>query len=195
MKKSFVIVMISVASLLITACGTRIHLYSRNDFLEKVNLIENSGFEIVNNMGSELPDGWIVLDNSNNNIFIDDQIAHSGSKSLKIKKPQSQINLTSDSFLVDPACSYYCRCFIKANQSSKEPVIFYFFTFDSGSKQVNRFSKRVYPTNDWTEVEITTDNMNMNSAFGRIVLSIPKESNINLWVDDMESYTICNTVP
>lgn len=192
MKKSMILFLFLIF-IIISGCGTRIHLYSRSEFLERVNLIENSGFEIAPNMGTELPEGWIVLNDYDNNIFIDDQIAHSGRKSLKIKKPNSKINLTSDSFNVDPSCSYYCRCFIKANKPGKDPVVLYFFTFDSGSNQVNRFSKRVYPSENWTEVEITTDEMNMNSAFGRVVLSIPQGSDINLWVDDMESYTICNT--
>ena len=177
--------------ILMSGCGTRIYLFSRDEFLEKVNLIENSGFEVMGNTGSELPDGWIVLDDSRNKIFVDNQVAHSGEKSLKIKTPEQKFNLTSDSFKIDPLCSYYCRSFIRANKPSKDPVIFYFFTFDKGSRQVNRFSKRVYLTEEWTEVEITTDNMDMDSVFGRIVLSIPNATDIDIWVDDVESYTIC----
>jgi len=174
-------------------CGTRIHLYTRDEFLQKVNLIENSGFEVVNNLGSELPEGWIVLDNYQNKVLIDDQVAHSGEKSLKIKKPDASINLTSDSFKVDPTCSYYSRCFIRANKTIDKPVVLYFITFDNGSKRINRFAKRVYPTSEWTMVEITTDTVDLGSAFGRVVLSIPQDSDINIWVDDFESYTICES--
>lgn len=190
MKK---MIMVALAALMLTACGTRIHLYSRNEFLEKVNLIENSGFEVLDRFGSELPEGWILLDNSPDQVIIDSQIAHSGSKSLKIKKPLTSIQLTSDSFNVDPTCSYYCRCFLKANKNTKEPVTFYFITFDHDSKRINRFSQRVFPTQEWSMVEINTDSLDLNSAFGRIVLSIPDDSDINIWVDDVESYTICNT--
>ncbi|MCF7919089.1 MAG: hypothetical protein K9N06_04155 [Candidatus Cloacimonetes bacterium] len=191
MAKFRLLVLLLALLFLLSGCGTHIYLFTRDEYLERVNLIENSGFEVVDNMGSELPAGWIILDDCRNKIFLDDQISHSGEKSLKIKKPEQQFKLTSDSFNVDPTCSYYCRCFIKANKTCKDPVVFYFFTFDRDSHQVNRFSKRIYPTDEWTEVEITTDNMNMNSVFGRIVLSIPSEADINIWVDDVESYTIC----
>jgi hypothetical protein len=177
--------------ILLSGCGTHIYLFTREEFLDKVNLMENSGFEVVNNAGSELPEGWIVLDDYRNKILVDSQIAHSGEKSLKIKMPGEKINLTSDSFNVNPSCSYYCRCFIRANKTSNDPVVFYFFTFDQDSHQVNRFSQRVYPSEEWTAVEITTDNMNMNSAFGRIVLSIPSKADLDIWIDDVESYTIC----
>ncbi len=185
-------VFIFLIAVLLSSCGTRIHLYTRDEFLQKVNLIENSGFEVVDNLGSELPEGWIVLDDCRNKVLIDNQVAHSGEKSLKIKKPEACINLTSDSFSIDPTCSYYSRCFIRANQATNKPVIFYFITFDEGSKRINRFAKRVYPTQEWTMVEITTDSVDLHSAFGRIVLSIPQESDINIWVDDVESYTICD---
>ena len=180
---------------LLSSCGTMIHLYTRDEFLQKVNLIENSGFEVVDNLGSELPEGWIVLDNYQNKILVDNQVAHSGQQSLKIKKPEASINLTSDSFKVDPTCSYYSRCFIRANKAIDKPVILYFITFNEGSKRINRFSKRVYPTQEWGMVEITTDSVDLGSAFGRVVLSIPQGSDIDIWVDDFESYTICDTNP
>jgi len=179
--------------LVLSSCGTGLHLYSRDEFLQKVNLIENSGFEIVDNLGSELPDGWILLDDYPNQILIDSQVAHSGEKSLKIKKPAESINLTSDSFGVDPTCSYYCRCFIKSNAMSDEPVVLYFVTFDKGSKRINRFAQRIYPTSEWQMVEINTDSIDFNSSFGRIVLSIPQKPDLNIWVDDVESYTICES--
>lgn len=181
--------------LLLCSCGTMIHLYTRDEFLQKVNLIENSGFEVVNNLGSELPEGWIVLDNYQNKVLVDNQVSHSGQQSLKIKEPDSSINLTSDSFKVDPTCSYYSRCFIRANKTLDKPVILYFITFNEGSKRINRFAKRVYPTEEWTMVEITTDSVDLGSAFGRVVLSVPPGSDIDLWVDDFESYTICDTNP
>ncbi len=188
MRSSVFIILIAF---LLSSCGTRIHLYTRDEFLQKVNLIENSGFEVVDNLGSELPEGWIVLDDYRNKVIIDNQVAHSGEKSLKIKKPDVSINLTSDSFNVNPMCSYYSRCFIRANQATDKPVIFYFITFDEVSKRINRFAKRIYPTKEWTMVEIITDSVDQNSVFGRIVLSIPQESDLNIWVDDVESYTIC----
>jgi len=179
--------------LLLSSCGTMIHLYTRDEFLQKVNLIENSGFEVVDNLGSELPEGWIVLDNYQNKVLVDNQVSHSGQQSLKIKEPDSSINLTSDSFKVDATCSYYSRCFIRANKALDKPVILYFITFNEGSKRINRFAKRVYPTEEWTMVEITTDSVDLGSAFGRVVLSIPQGSDIDIWVDDFESYTICET--
>lgn len=188
LKKLFLLIVICS---IIAGCGTRIQLYSRDDFLQKVNLIENSGFEILDQFGSELPAGWVLLDSQPNQVLIDNQIAHSGSKSLKFKRPEIPFQLTSDSFRVDPTCSYYCRCFIKANKKTDDPVVFYFITFDQGSKRINRFAKRVYPSQDWTMVEINTDNIDLNSAFGRIVLAIPQDTDINLWVDDVEGYTIC----
>lgn len=191
MRKSIVLLFVVIV-LFIAGCGTRIHLYSREEFLNKVNLIENSGFENADSQNDGLPEGWIVLNNYSSKVVIDNSISHSGEKSLKINKPDPNLKLTSDSFEVDPSCSYYCHCFIKTNSACTEPVMFYFFTFDNGSKQVNRYSKKVYPTSEWTEVEITTDNMHENAMFGRIVLTIPKESDINLWVDDMESFTICD---
>lgn len=191
MMKAFTWVLL-LFLIFLSACSTRIHLYSRQEFLERVNLIENSGFEITDDLGSEMPNGWLVLDNYQNMIFVDENISHTGNNSLKIKKPLQDINLTSDSFQVDPTCSYYCRCFIKATKRSKDPVVFYFFTFNQDSKQVNRFSKRIYPSPEWQEVDITTSRMNEDSAFGRIVLSIPQEADINIWIDDVESYTICD---
>jgi hypothetical protein len=173
------------------SCGTRIHLYTRDDFLQKVNLIENSGFEIIDELGSELPNGWVLIDHHPNQVLIDSQVSHSGERSLKIKKPLASINLTSDSFKVDPTCSYYSRCYIRANKNTQKPVVLFFITFDEGSKRINRFAKRVYPSQDWTLVEITTDNLDLNSAFGRVVLSIPQESDLDFWIDDVESYTIC----
>jgi hypothetical protein len=179
-------------ALLLTNCGTRIHLYNRDEFLQQVNLIENSGFEVIDSFGSELPEGWFLLETGLNQVLIDNQVAHSGSRSLKIKKPEADIQLTSDSFSVDPTCSYYSRCFIKANKIPKDPVVLYFFTFDNNSRRINRFAQRVYPNESWTLVEITTDVIDQGSAFGRIVLSIPQDSDISIWVDDVESYTICN---
>lgn len=192
MKKLGFIFSIALICCLISSCGTRIQLYSRDEFLQQVNLIENSGFEMLDDLGSELPEGWILLNNDSRQVLIDSQVAHTGNKSLKIKKPDADLQLTSDSFSVDPTCSYYCRCFIRSDKTTDEPVILYFFTFDQSSKRINRFAKRVYPSLEWNMVEITANDLAAGSAFGRIVLSIPQDSAINIWIDDVESYNICS---
>jgi len=154
----------------------------------KENIVPNSSFEVGTN---QMPEGWVVLNEAENNIVWDEGDAKEGSKCMKIDSKKSGANLISDEFVIDPHSVYYSRCYVKAQKLSDKPVTIHFIAFNKNGKKVNDYKKKVKLVSDWTLVELTTGFFDGSATYARIAVSIPADKDNNsYWVDDIESYNV-----
>jgi hypothetical protein len=186
MKK--IIGLLMIVALMMGCAFSTISRFSGKYAEGKENIVPNSSFEMGSN---QMPEGWVVLNETENNIIWDDDLAKNGSKSLKINAKKSGANLVSDEFVIDPLSVYYSRCYIKAQKPSDKPVTIHFIAFNKNGKKVNDYKKEVKLVSDWTLVELTTGFFDGSATYARIAVSIPEDEKENIyWVDDIESYNV-----
>ena len=187
--KSLIGTLVTIA--LLSGCAfSTISRFSAEDAEGKENIVSNSSFDMVDE-GSNMPQGWVVLNEQENNIIWDDESHDDEGKCLKVENTNDTANLVSDGFNIDPQSVYYSRCYIKSNKISKDPVIMHFIAFDRNGKKVNDYKKEVAVEEDWTLVELTTGFFDNSATLARIAVSIPEGSDdTSYWVDDIESYNV-----
>jgi len=186
MNKFLIIVLI-----IITGCGVGFVVDLReSDLRDSKNIIYNSGFEKGRYVFSATPEGWIILDKPLHRIVWDNEAAHNGGKSLKIKFPDNKIVLISEAFSLNPEAVYHTRCFVKSQNNGSKPITFLFNAFDKNGKKVNSFSKKITSKQSWTSLEMNTGFLKSSAKFGRISLIFPSDGKNIYWVDDIESYLI-----
>ena len=156
----------------------------------KENVVPNSSFEQGKYEPSSVPEGWVVLNDLENNTVWDDEIHNVGGKCLKVESSEEKTSLISDGFSINPQAVYYSRCYIKSDKPTKEPVKLHFFAFDKNGKKVNNYSEKVILKQGWNQIELTTGFFNANASVGRIAIAIPEEKGNVYWVDDVESYNV-----
>ncbi len=177
--------------ILLTGCFFQtLSQFSEDDILDKKNIISNSGFESGKYEFDKIPDKWLILNKPENLVFWENGIHHNGERCLKIRNPNQKINLFSDAFNIHPENIYYSHCYVRADKSSNAHITLLFLAFDISGKRVNRFSRKIKPGKEWSKVELTTGFFKNSALFGRVVVSIPKKSNVTFWIDDVESYKV-----
>ena len=164
--------------------------FSDEEIAGKENLIPNSGFEEGTYNYDILPEHWLIVNKPHFEIFWDRTNGFAGEKSLKIQSPSEEINLFSDAFNIDPGAIYYSRCFVKSNRQNAAPVTLYFLAFNLEGKKVNRFSSKIIPKQEWTEINLSSGFLKGDALFGRVVISFPKSKDVTYWIDNVETYEV-----
>jgi len=164
--------------------------FSEKDINDTENEVYNASFEDGEYDPQKLPDGWFLLEDTFDYVSWNNEIPHTGSKSLKVQYPEEKINIISDAFPIDADHVYYSRFFVKTNYNSNQSITIHFLAFDSKGKRVSKFSENGLPKQDWTQIDITSGFLKSTARFGRIIISIPKKSDKIYWLDDVESYAV-----
>lgn len=164
--------------------------FSEKDIKDNVNEVLNSSMENGEFTPDVLPENWFLLEGTTDFITWDNSNFHTGSKSLKIENPKENVNIISDAFPIDADYVYYSRLFVKTNYSSNQHITIRFLAFDTKGKRVSKFSDSGLPTQNWTQVDMTSGFLKSTARFGRIIISIPRKSDKIYWLDDVESYAV-----
>ncbi|MBC8385533.1 MAG: hypothetical protein H8E57_08460 [Candidatus Cloacimonetes bacterium] len=164
--------------------------FSEEDIIGRTNVLSNSGFEEGNYPIDELPKEWLIVNKPLNVVYLDKNVAHQGTRSVKMINPPEKINLFSEAININPQEIYYTKCYVKVDSPVKVPVTLYFLGFTITGKRVDRFSQKIYPKQDWTKIELTAGFFDNSALFGRIAVSVPQKKGVTVWIDDVESYNV-----
>lgn len=186
--KSFVIYTIL---LLLLSCGVGFVMnFTDSELKESDNLIFNYGFEKGDYGYTNLPDDWIVLEQSEKVVFWDNNVALNGTKSLKFEKSSSKLTLISDAFPLNPETVYYATCYLKSQNLTTKNVVLYFHAFDENGKKVNHFNRKLSPDTNWRRLAMSIGFLKSSAKFGRITIMFPNDANNTYWIDDVKCFAV-----
>ncbi|BBH21554.1 hypothetical protein Back11_28990 [Paenibacillus baekrokdamisoli] len=146
------------------------------------NLISNAGFETATTDGLH-PVGWIVPSGA-----WDNQVAHSGTSSLRIDLGQHEyINATTEQHLMlERGSEYTLKAWVKGSAPTGQKIIMQFTEVDKdGGIQDGSGQQVTNITDQWTQVELKytpsqTNTFEYNWIFFYIVAGTD-----HLWIDDV----------
>jgi hypothetical protein len=175
----------------LAACGVGFVMnFTESELKESDNLILNYGFEKGDYEYNNLPEDWIVLEQSDKNVFWDDNVSLNGSKSLKFENSSSKLTLISDAFPLNPETVYYATCYLKSQMLSSKNVVLYFHAFDENGKKVNQFSRKLSPDTNWRRLALSIGFLKSSAKFGRITIMFPNDTNNIYWIDDVKCFAV-----
>ncbi|MFC5404381.1 DUF4838 domain-containing protein [Cohnella soli] len=150
------------------------------------NLIKNGGFEI----GGSLPDGWIVPSGARDN-----QVAHSGSGSLRIDLGQyPYINATTNQRLIlERGHQYTLQAYVKGSAASGQKIVSQIMEMkNDGSYKDGSGQQVTNITDQWSLVKLTYT-PSVTAVFDyNWVYFYAVEGTDHLWIDDV---TLMETPP
>lgn len=172
----------------LVGCGGFVANFSKKELTKEQNIILNSGFENGDYNYTEVPKHWYVINKPEATIFWDNNLAHKGSKCLKVEYPNRPVNIISESFPAGANSVFYTRCYIKSEKYSKSAVTLHFYAFDDEGKKTDIFTKKIYPNKKWTPMEIDVGFLKSAAQFARVTIIFPEDRENVYWIDDIEVY-------
>ncbi|MEA1972999.1 MAG: hypothetical protein U9N34_06875, partial [Candidatus Cloacimonadota bacterium] len=157
----------------------------------KKNILPNGSFEIGEFNASNIPNGWVLMENEQKaNIVWDDKEFIDGTKSLKIYPSKTKVLLISNSFPIFSDDVYFTKCSIKSDIIDNDKFIVRFLTFDKNGnkKESNKIKKR--PTKDWKTYHFSSSFFSKNTKFARIIIEIPASTTKTYWIDDVGTFDV-----
>lgn len=188
--KRMILLLVAAATIILAGCsfGTVIDLSSKED-VGKENILQNPGFESAD-PESALPINWSVVTEEE---FPVEKCAisfHSGVSSLRIEQPESDVSLVSDAFEIDNTSVYYSRCFVRTDKMSNKPLTLHLIAFNKDGDIVNKYSREMIPSEDWTAIDFNSGFFKDSAITGRLVVSVPEKNDNSFWIDDAEIFKV-----
>ena len=173
----------------LSSCGVGFVMnLTDSDLEESLNMIFNSGFENGDYNYESIPPDWVVLDDKDEKVFWDNEIAHNGSKSLKFQETNQKFTLISEAFPLNTQAIYHTRCYVKAKKLFTKNVQIFFHAFDKNGKEVNQYHRKMLPDQNWKALELTSGFLKSSAKFGRVTIMIPHDEDNSYWIDDVKCY-------
>lgn len=152
------------------------------------NLIDNGDFEIFQeNIDKTIP-GWLFDKVSTDKVAIDTTRSFSGNSCLKISTPSREIQLVTKPFNCNHRNVYGVR-FSGKSILRKIPIVVHFLTFSENGKIVSKYYSNITIDTKWQTFSLVSDFLNVNSVFGRVFITIPKNDSV-LLLDDISCHVI-----
>ncbi len=173
----------------LTSCVTASKGFSEDEAKGKINNIFNGSFEDGNYDVDNLPDGWIVLDETvMESIKWDNTLSFEGDKSLQFSNAKRRIEVYSENFEIRPKSIYYIKLKAKASTKKSKQIYLHFFTFDKFNKLTGKHKIAINPTNEWKTFHQSFSFFKAKTRFGRVVLQIPSDVKNIISIDDIGCY-------
>lgn len=176
-------------TIILISCSRFIKLREENySKVLSTNLIENGDFEIYHeDITNSLP-GWILDKVASDKVSIDTTRGFNGNNSLKISHPSREIELVTEPFLTNHRNVYGIQ-FSAKSVLRKIPVVIHFLTFGENGKIVSKYYSNITVDTKWQTFKLVSDYLKVNSEFGRVFITIPKNDSV-LLLDDIS----CNII-
>ena len=179
------------AFIILTACST-IPEISREDIVDRDNLLLNYSFELGMYDKDLMPLGWFTLTDEPGIIKWDQIFARTGSKSLKVSPEDSTVEIISESFPISPKNIYLINSYVRSLKSKQTSIKLAFMAFDKKGSKVNYYYKMFYPDSSWTEISFRTGFLNDHARYARVIIILPEKAGTDFWIDDVECFMAHN---
>ncbi len=186
MKKSLFLLFFAI---ILTSCSSFKKMRQENfsKTLSK-NLIENGDFEINQEHVDNTLTGWLLDKDSFDKVSIDSTRSFTGSNSLKISQPSREMQLISHPFPTNHRNVYGITLAAKS-VLKKIPIAVHFLTFSDNGKIISKYYTNITVDTKWQSFNFVSDHLKVNSEFGRVFITIPKNDSV-LLLDDINCFII-----
>ncbi len=188
--KRLILLLVVVVAVILTSCsfGTVIDLSSKES-KGKDNILQNSSFENFQSENNNF-ENWSIFSKQEDTVTIEEVITRTGKNSILINRPETDISLISDSFEINNTSVYYSRCFVKTDKLSNKPLTLQLIAFNKKGDIVNRYSRDIVPTEEWTSIDFNSGFFKDSATSGRLVISVPEKNDNKFWIDDAEIFRV-----